>query len=232
MELWWRYVGVITAGVSVIIFDLDNCLAAANEVGEQLLEPVFAVVRATNRGALAPDALDAAFRDCWLHAFDFVAARHGFTESMRAAGWNAFREIEVRRPMHGYGDLDLLPSLGAHRSLVTSGFRRLQESKIRALGVASYFDEIVVDAVDEPDRLGKERIFADLIWRYGLDRREVLVVGDNADSEIAAAKRLGIPTAQILRPGVVSAPDVATRVSNLAQLHAWIASNCPETRDP
>src|SRR5947207_9253291 len=143
----------MTAGVSAIIFDLDNCLAAADEVGEQLLEPVFAAVRAANRGALTSDALDAAFRDCWVHDFDFVAARHRFTENMRDAGWKAFRQIEVHQPMHGYGDLGLLPSLGRHRFLVTSGFRRLQESKVRAWGIVSYFEGIVVDAVDEPGRL-------------------------------------------------------------------------------
>src|SRR5437660_1356698 len=112
--------------MSAIIFDLDNCLAAADEPGEQLLAPVFEAVRTSNGGALTSAALEAAFRDCWVHAFDWVAVRHGFTEQMRAAGWAALRDIEVRQPMRGYGDLDLLPRLGEVRFLVTSGFRRLQ----------------------------------------------------------------------------------------------------------
>ena len=207
-----------------IIFDLDNCLAPANEVGEELLDPVFAAVRAANQGVLAPDALEAALRECWVHAFDFVAAQHGFTERMRAAGADAFREIEVREPMHGYGDLDILPSLGDLRFLVTSGFRRLQESKVRALGIAPHFNAVIIDAVDEPDRRGKERIFAEIIARYRLARAEILVVGDNAESELAAATRLGLPSAQILRPGVVAAPGVATRVRDLAELRALVAN--------
>ena len=33
-----------------IIFDLDSCLAAADDVGEQLFAPAFAVIRAANEG--------------------------------------------------------------------------------------------------------------------------------------------------------------------------------------
>jgi putative hydrolase of the HAD superfamily len=212
-----------------IIFDLDNCLAAADEPGEQLLEPAFAAIRAANRGTLSSDALDAAFRDCWFNAFDWVATRHGFTSEMRDAGWDAFRRIEVRGPMRGYGDLDLLPHLGERRFLVTSGFRRLQESKVRSLGIAACFDAVLVDAIDEPDRRGKERIFADLIFDALLEPAETLVVGDSVESELAAARRLGLAHVQTVRPGVVAATDVAVRVTDLHGLRRWIASRARES---
>ena len=208
--------------VRAIIFDLDNCLAAADEVGEALLEPVFAAVRAANDGALTEPELNAAFRDCWVHAFDFVAARYDFTPRMRAAGWEAFRRIEVRTPMRGYGDLALLPSLGERRFLVTSGFRRLQESKVRALGIDACFEAIVVDAIDEPAHPGKERIFRDIMNQFRLDASDVLIVGDNPESELAAATRLGLRSAQITRPGVLPADGVTVRVRDLAGLRAWL----------
>jgi FMN phosphatase YigB (HAD superfamily) len=209
--------------VPAIIFDLDNCLAAADEVGEQLLEPVFAAIRTANDGALTESELDAAFRDCWVHAFDFVAAAHDFSPAMLAAGWEVFRGIEVRTPMRGYGDLGLLPSLGERRFLVTSGFRRLQESKVRALDIEAYFDAIVVDAIDEPDRRGKERIFLDLMRRFCLGPKDVLVVGDNAESELAAATRLGMPSAQIIRPGVAPSDGVTIHLHDLTELREWLS---------
>jgi len=218
----WFKSAVASSSVRAIIFDLDNCLAAANEPGEQLLEPVFAAVRAANDGALSESELDAAFRDCWVHAFDFVAATHRFTPGMLAAGWEAFRRIEVRAPMRGYGDLTLLPTLGEERFLVTSGFRRLQMSKVRALGIDAFFDAIVVDAIDEPGRRGKERIFLDLMRECSLDPNEVLVVGDNAESELAAAARLGLASAQIIRPGVVPAEGVTIHLRDLAELREWL----------
>ena len=214
-----------------IIFDLDNCLAPADEVGHQLLEPVFVAVRDANEGALASETLGAAFQDCWVHAFDHVAKRYGFTDRMHDAGWRVFREIEVTQPMSGYGDLDLLPSLGERRFLVTSGFRRLQESKVRALGIASAFDAVIVDAIDEPNRRGKERIFADLMADACLEAGDTLVVGDNPESELAAARRLGLGSAQLLRPGVVPASDVTVRVRDLAELRQWLEAT-PTTETP
>jgi HAD superfamily hydrolase (TIGR01549 family) len=213
---------VASSSVRAIIFDLDNCLAAADEPGEELLDPVFAAVRAANDGVLSESELDAAFRDCWVHAFDFVAETHRFTPGMLAAGWEAFRRIEVRAPMHGYGDLTLLPSLGDARFLVTSGFRRLQESKVRALDIEAFFDAIVVDAIDEPGRRGKERIFLELMRQFRLDPDEVLVVGDNAESELAAAQRLGLRSAQLTRPGVTPAAGVTIHLRDLAELREWL----------
>jgi len=39
--------------IDAIIFDLDNCLAAADEVGAVLLEPMFAAIRDATRSTVA-----------------------------------------------------------------------------------------------------------------------------------------------------------------------------------
>ncbi len=204
-----------------LIFDLDNCLASSKEPGDDFFDPVFSAVRKANEGTVPEDRLGAAFHDFWFVAFDEVAERYGFTDAMLEAGRRAFLGLEVRTPMHGYGDLDELPRLGDRRFLVTSGFRRLQESKVRALGIAPLFEAVVIDAVDEPDHPGKERVFADLIAERGLDRRGVVVVGDNPDSELAAARRLGLRAVQIVRQGVRPANGY-DRVHVLAELREWL----------
>jgi FMN phosphatase YigB (HAD superfamily) len=206
-----------------LIFDLDNCLAPSDECGVDLAEPVFAAIRAANGGTMPTEAVEAAIRDLWVHSMDVVAERHGFSHAMLAAGWRACAELEVRRPMRGYGDLDVLPQLGALRFLVTTGFRRLQESKVRALGIAPHFEAVVVDAIDEPDRRGKQRIFSDIMASHGLEARDVLVVGDNPESELAAARRLGVRAVQILRPGVVRTDDVDEHVHDLNGLRALLS---------
>jgi FMN phosphatase YigB (HAD superfamily) len=203
--------------VRAIIFDLDNCLAPSDELGRDLLDPVFAAVRAANHGRLSEEELKAAFRDCWRYGFDKVAKEHGFSKEMRDAGWRAFARIEVRAPMQGYGDLDVLPHLGDRRFLVTSGFRRLQESKVRALGIAHRFDEVVIDALDEPARRGKERVFADLLARHRLQPEDVIVVGDDPESELTAARNLGLRPVQTVRPGIQPASGV-THVTDLGEL--------------
>jgi len=200
-----------------IIFDLDNCLAPSDEPGRDLFAPAFDAIRAANHGRLTEEELEAAFEECWGRAFDAVAREHDFSDEMRDAGWREFARIEVRVPMRGYGDLDVLPQLGDRRFLVTSGFRRLQESKVRALGIADLFDDVVIDAIDEPGRRGKERVFADLMAEHRLDPAEVVAVGDDPGSELASARKLGVRGVQVLRKGIAPAPDV-THVRDLAEL--------------
>ncbi|WP_437998124.1 HAD family hydrolase [Sorangium sp. So ce185] len=208
--------------IHAVLFDLDNCLSAADEVGRELLDPVFAAIRRANRGELSEEALERAFSDCWRHALDFVAQEHGFSAEMLAAGWAACAQLEVRAPMRGYPDLGALAELPALRFLVTSGFRRLQESKIRALGIERLFAGIHVDAIDEPGRKGKQGIFEEILRARRLDPREVLVVGDNLESEIEAGNRLGIRTVQILRPGVPRGEGATYTVRDLHELRALV----------
>lgn len=204
--------------VRAVIFDLDNCLAPADEPGEALFAPAFAAMRAANRGHLPEETLALAFADCWRHALDVVARKHRFPDEMLDAGWRAFRSIEVKQPMRGYRDLPAIGKLPVARMLVTSGFRRLQESKIAALGIADLFDEIHIDAIDEEPRRSKRDIFADILARHGWAPQEVLVVGDNAESEIAAGNALGMPTVQTLRPGVPPAANAGWQVRSFTEL--------------
>ena len=204
--------------IRAIIFDLDNCLSGADEPGKGLLEPVFDAIRRVNHGRLSDEALAEAFSDCWRHPLDFVAKKHGFTEDMLGAGWAVSVRLEVATPMRGYADLRTLAELPVLRFLVTSGFRRLQESKIKALGFERLFTAIYVDAIDEADRKGKQSTFEGILNDYRLRPEEVLVVGDNPDSEIEAGNRLAITTVQVLRAGVPRGNNASHYIDDLAEL--------------
>ena len=201
-----------------IIFDLDSCLSAADEPGQQLFAPAFDAIIHANQGSHSPSVLQNAFADMWRLPFDFVAEKYGFTPAMKAAGWEVLTHLEVTTPMQGYGDLDVLKELPVQRFLVTSGFRRLQESKIRALGIAPLFTAILVDAIDQPGYRGKQKIFEDILHEYRLQPDQVLIVGDNHDSEIAIGVRLGIRTVRTLRPGVPRSPAATYHIQTLHEL--------------
>ncbi len=126
-----------------IIFDLDSCLSAADEPGQLLYAPAFHAITHASRGSHIPSVLQNAFPDMWRLPFDFVAKKYSFTPAMKDAGWEALTQLEVNAPMQGYGDLDVLKELPVQRFLVTSGFRRLQESKIHALGIRPLFTALI-----------------------------------------------------------------------------------------
>lgn len=206
--------------IRALILDLDNCIAAADEPGRSFFEPVFDAIRKANSCGVTEEVLAAAFEDMWRHPLDWVAGRHGFSQEMLAAGWEASIAMEVPGPLRGYGDLPALRALAQSKFVVTSGFRRLQESKFRALELGGDFEGLIVDAIDEPGRLGKQGWFERILSRHGLALEEVLVVGDNADSEIAAGIRLGIRTVQTLRPGVTPTPLASFLIHSFNELHA------------
>ncbi|HXJ58820.1 MAG TPA: HAD family hydrolase [Verrucomicrobiae bacterium] len=204
--------------IQAVIFDLDNCLSAADEPGQDLLEPVFHAIRQSNHGQLSEEALKAVYFDCWRHPLDWVAQKHRFSPEMLTAAWEAYSKLEVRVPMHGYADLGTLAELPVRRFLVTSGFRRMQESKIQALGFSSLFTAVYIDAIDEPGRKGKEALFREILAQYHVSPANVLVVGDNPDSEIAAGNRIGMATVQVLRPGVPPGTNASCVIEGLAEL--------------
>jgi FMN phosphatase YigB (HAD superfamily) len=208
--------------IKALIFDLDNCLAAANEVGEDVFKPAFEAMRNANRGTLTDEQLAEAFQEIWRQPLDFVAQKFGFSQEMLAAGWGFFSQTVVETPMRGYGDLAILRELHFDLYLVTSGFRALQESKVKALQVADLFRAVEIDAIDEDDRKGKQGIFASILERKGLTPDEVIVVGDNPDSEIEAGNRLGIRTVQILRPGVPRANNATFYIETFHELKALL----------
>jgi len=201
-----------------VIFDLDNCLSAAEAVGQELLEPVFATIRRHSLGHFSESDMTAIIVDLWRLPLDDIFDKYRFPQATRDATWNTYSQLEVKKPMQAYDDIGILPELPVMRFLVTTGFRRFQESKIRALGISSLFTEIRVDAIDEAGKKGKQNHFADIMERRRLRPEEVMVVGDNAESEIVAGNNLGLTTVQILRPGVPRGTNADHYIEGLAGL--------------
>src|SRR5688572_29515517 len=166
-----------------VIFDLDNCLSPVDKTDPALFEPVFLTLRSTNNGTFSEDALQVAFDDFWRLPLDLIEVRHGFSPAMKQSARAAYSELEVKT-LTGYPDLPLLAKIEVPKFLVTTGFRRFQESKIRALGIAPLFEAVHVDVIDEVGRKGKIGLFAEILETHRLNADEVLVIGDNPESEI------------------------------------------------
>ncbi len=93
-------------------------------------------------------------------------------------------------PFEGY---ETVKTIACKKFLVTMGFTKLQHSKIKQLGIDKDFDAIfVVDP--ELSVLTKKDIFQKILSDYRYIPDDVLVLGDDPQSEINAAKELGIET--------------------------------------
>lgn len=211
-----------------IIFDHDNTLAPAIGVGQDLFQPVFEAIRAKIPSQLQSDQrylakVDEAFEACWYTAFDAVADFYEFTGEMTAAGKSAFADLKVSASSlyACYEDSVLVKELNQQIPcfLVTSGFTVLQNSKIDHLKMRDWFDDIVIDAVEVTEPVGKKSIFQALAAQHGpFHPARVLVVGDNPVSEIAAGNSAGMHTVQVLRPGVYEDIKARFRIWGLHDL--------------
>jgi putative hydrolase of the HAD superfamily len=203
------------------VFDLDHTLFDPGTLPGTLFRELEVRVRAAAAGLVPAAVLEAALEDAWRLPFDRVVAHHRLPEAVTVAWRDAVSAVEVTEPLAPYPDVHSgLEQLTLRRFLLTTGFRRLQESKLRQLGIASLFVAVYVDALDLPRPLGKRALLERLMVEQGLTPPEVVVVGDRADDELSAARALGIAAVQVLRPGVVASAEVVWRIEDLQALPA------------
>ena len=193
------------------------------------MQPVLDAVRAANAvGDFLPQTrLDDALEACWDLSFDEVARLYALPEPLCRAWATAAAKLEVTEPLDPYSDVNVLWTLPLRFFLVTTGYQRLQESKIGALGFRTRFEAVYVDALDESPRLGKEGLFRQVLTEHRLAATDVAVLGDSAESELAAGQRIGLWTIQILREGVPAAPNAHWRIRDLSELPAVLAQIWP-----
>lgn len=207
------------------VFDLDHTLFDTRTLPAALFDPLEARVRAATVGIVPDGVLGAALADAWRMPFDRVAARHRLPEVATNAWHEAASALEVTEPIAPYPDVPAaLERLALLRFLLTTGFRRLQESKLKQLGLASLFVAVYVDALDPPGPVGKRALLQRLVAEHGLSPPEVMVIGDRADDELVAAETLGMVAVQVLRPGVIASPEVRWRIPDLDALPALLGA--------
>jgi FMN phosphatase YigB (HAD superfamily) len=206
------------------VFDLDHTLFDPRTLPSTLFSDLEARVRAAGAGVVPAAVLEAALADAWRLPFDQVVTRHRLPEATTIAWHQAMSAVEVTELLVPYADVRVgLERVSLRRFLVTTGFRRLQESKLRHLGITSLFEAVYIDALDPPGPVGKRALLERLLVEYGLAPPEVVVIGDRADDELSAARALGMVAVQVLRPGVVTGPEVRWRISDLEALPALLA---------
>jgi FMN phosphatase YigB (HAD superfamily) len=205
------------------VFDLDQTLFDPHTLPRTMIGELQAKLRGLAAGIVSADVLDAALADAWRMPFDRVVARHRLPEAVRTLWYEAVAAVQVTEPLSPYADVvPTLEGLAIRRFVLTTGFRRLQESKLRQLGLTSLFAAVYIDALDPPGPVGKRVLLERLLVEHSLQPSEVMVLGDRADDELASGRALGMVTVQVLRPGVVPSPDVPWRIPDLEALPALL----------
>jgi putative hydrolase of the HAD superfamily len=202
------------------IYDLDNTIYGVPSIGEALFASLFALIQ-ENGEYTGP--FDKVRDEIMRSPFQVVARKYQFSDNLTQQGTRLLENLTYEGDIHPYPDYPHIRNLPGDRFLVTTGFRKLQESKIRGMGIEPDFREVIV--VD-PNTSGKTKkdIFGDIMARYGYPAAAVLVIGDDPESEIKAGRDLGLDTVLYDKENRHPHAIATFRISDFGELSALFKS--------
>lgn len=158
--------------------------------------------------------------------FEHWAKKLGVSANeLNTAFLNAMAQICLPLP----GAEALLAALAdkVEMAIITNGFTELQQARLENTGLKKYFAEVVISeqvGLAKPD----VRIFEHTLEKLNhTDNSTVLMVGDNAHSDILGGMRAGIDTCWLNHHGVPVPENITPtyEVTDLHQLKALLFAN-------
>ena len=171
-----------------IIMDLDNTIYLVSSIGSKLFKSLFQVI--TESGEYLGD-IDEITSEIMRRPFQFVANDFGFSDHLKKKCFSLLSNLTYDEKMETVEDYKFVREIPCTKFLVTTGYTKLQESKIHQLGITDDFDNIYIIDPDRSD-MTKRDVFGKILSENSYQAEDVLVVGDDLNSEIKAARELGI----------------------------------------
>lgn len=173
-----------------IIIDLDNTIYPVSSIGEKLFAPLFKLLKSPESN-LSETEIAEAKKQIMRIPFQKVADQFSFPADLTSKALELLRGLTYDEEMNYFKEYELIRDLDTPKFLLTTGFMKLQESKIRSLKIQDDFTEIFVIDPDISEMTKKDAMIK-IMEKYQLQPTDLLVVGDDPESEITAAKELGI----------------------------------------
>ncbi|MBS1502418.1 MAG: HAD family hydrolase [Bacteroidetes bacterium] len=180
---------------TALIFDLDNTIYPVNAIAGNLFAELFALLdrHAEIINKDHPDTVARIKEEMTRRPFQYIVDKYGLKAEISKQMEETLRNMTYDLPMQPFEDYHSLKKIQLDRYLVTTGYPKLQYSKIRQLGIVRDFREIYIVDPDK-SRQTKKDVFASIMGKYDYLPEQLLVIGDDPDSEIKAALELGIDT--------------------------------------
>jgi len=173
-----------------IILDLDNTIYPVSSIGDRLFKSLFSLI--LESGEYSGEFEQIRF-EIMRRPFQFIANDFSFSESLKADCFKLLSDLTYDEKMQPFDGYETLLTVPCRRFLVTTGYTKMQHSKIKQLGIENDFEKIFIIDPDQ-STLTKRDIFEKILADNNFGVEDVLVVGDDLNSEILHAKALGIET--------------------------------------
>jgi len=204
-----------------IIIDLDNTIYPVSSIGDKLFKPLFELI--SESGEYSGDLNDIN-AEILRRPFQFIANDFSFSEDLKSKCLMLFDGLTYNDVMKPFDDYKYVSELPFKKFLVTTGFLKLQNSKIFQLGIKNDFEDIfIVDPIHSD--LTKKDIFLKILNDYNYKVEEVLVIGDDLNSEIKAANELGIESILYDHNSLHTTIKNQKTITNFKDLQLYIQKN-------
>ncbi len=197
-----------------IIFDLDNTIYPVHSIGDKLFEPLF---RHLKESGELEDDFEGIKKDIMRIPFQAVAEQYGIGKELKEECMNILKELTYDGPMETFSDFEPMRHLQVDRFLVTTGFMKMQQSKVKALALEKDFKGIyIIDPTTTSQK--KKDIFKQIIEENGYAKDEFLIIGDDPDSEIKGGNELGVDTVLYDKSNSHFEADATYKISDYKEL--------------
>ncbi|MBC6108839.1 HAD family hydrolase [Pedobacter fastidiosus] len=174
----------------VFFIDLDNTIYFTKPNEEQLMSGIYSLLDQLDLG-ISEEQKQMAKKEMLTTPFQKIAKKYGFKPEATERAIEYLSNRSVTATLKPSEDYHYIKDLKGRKFIVTAGFPKQQNSKVIMLGIADDFEEIfVVDAGSS----NKKEAFLHLIEKYNLKKDDILIIGDDADSEIKFGLELRIET--------------------------------------
>ncbi len=178
--------------LKAIITDLDNTVYSVRSIADRLFIPLVDLME-QYRDEIGEKQIQIIKQELMKKPWQKVSEEHHVPDELWKKGTVLLKNLTYDLPMQTYADYQYMKQVNAEKFLVTTGFLKLQESKIKMLNISKDFKSYyIVDP--ETTQKTKQDVFQEILNQYHLQPDEVLAVGDDPDSEIKFAKALGVIT--------------------------------------
>lgn len=170
-----------------IILDMDNTIYPVHAISHKF-EMLYNLIEQRYPNKADLPGIKAALMK---KPFQVVADEYGFSDELKSECLSILQELTVDEQIQTFEDYNEIKKINLPKYLVTSGFPKLQLSKVKQLGIADDFAEIFIVDLSKPGA-SKKAIFEKIMMLNNYSAKDLIVVGDDLNSEIKAAQELGI----------------------------------------
>jgi putative hydrolase of the HAD superfamily len=178
-----------------LILDLDNTIYPVSSIADNLFGELFSVLDQYSSSINIDDTdrMNQIKEAMMRRPFHQIADEFKLDDELRNKITGTLKNMSYDLPMQPFADYAFIRQIPLDKFLVTTGFAKLQMSKVKMLGIEQDFKAIhIVDP--EVSEQTKKDAFAEILKTHGYNPGDLLVIGDDPESEIKAAKALGIDT--------------------------------------